>query len=151
MRWDDVLDKMTASIGLTGVVDGALILKRERGQHEATLFVTGRDIEQEQQFALRFDPLTDVWTPMGNAEEVRRQRERQEILDLLSEQLPGGMRARQMAESLDKNCHTPRCLLRKMEATGEISHVNNHYLASANNNFRNQRNQCNPHEMRNEV
>jgi hypothetical protein len=120
MRGDDVLDEITGSIGLTGVVDGALILKRERGQHEATLLVTGRDIEQEQQFALRFDLLTTMWTLVGNAEEVRRQRERQEILDLLSEQLPDGMSARQMAESLDKNYHTTRCLLRNIEATGEI-------------------------------
>ena len=88
-----MLDEITGSIGLTGVVDGALILKRERGQHEATLFVTGRDIEQEQQFALRFDPLTAMWTQVGNAEEVRRTKERQEILDLLSEQFPEGMSA----------------------------------------------------------
>src|SRR5690242_4344048 len=140
MRGDDVLDEITGSIGLTGVVDGALNLKRERGQHEVTLVVTGRDIEQEQHFALRFDPLTALWTLVGNAEEVRRQRERQEILDLLSEQLPDGMSARQMAEPLDKNYHTARCLLHKMEATDEISHANNHYLAIANNNFRNHRN-----------
>ena len=62
MHGDDVFDEITGSIGLTGVVDGAPILKRERGQHEATLFVTGRDIEQEQQPALRFDPLTAMWT-----------------------------------------------------------------------------------------
>ena len=54
----DVLDEITGSTGLTGVVDGALILKRERGQSDATLFVTGRDTEQEQQFALTFDQLT---------------------------------------------------------------------------------------------
>jgi hypothetical protein len=47
MWGDDVLDEITGSIGLTGAVDGALILKRERGQHEASLFVTGRDIEHE--------------------------------------------------------------------------------------------------------
>jgi AAA domain len=137
MRGDDVLDEITGSIGLTGVVDGALILKRERGQHEATLFVTGRDIEQEQQFALRFDPLTAMWTQVGNAEEIRRTKERQEILDLLSEQLPEGMTARQVAEALQKNYHTTRCLLRKLEAAGEITHVNNHYIAAAGENSRN--------------
>ncbi len=147
MRGDDVLDEITGSIGLTGVVDGALILKRERGQHDATLFVTGRDIEQEQQFALRFDPLTAMWTLVGSAEEVRRTKERQEILDLLSEQLPEGMTARQVAEALDKNYHTTRCLLRKMVATDEICQVNNHYLAMADDNIRNQRNQCNQSDL----
>ena len=65
MRGDDVLDEITGSIGLTGAVDGALILKRERGQHEASLFVTGRDIEHEQQLALRFDAQTAMWTHGG--------------------------------------------------------------------------------------
>ena len=108
MHGDDVLDEITGSIGLTGAVDGTLILKRERGQHEATLFVTGRDIEQEQQFALRFDPFTAMWMQVGNAEEVRRTKERQEILDLLTEQFPEGMSARQVAEALEqKLSHHP--------------------------------------------
>jgi hypothetical protein len=94
--------------------------------------VNGREIEQEQQFALRFETLTAMWTLVGNAKEVRRQREHQEILDLLSEQLAGGMRARLVADALDKNYHPTRCLLRMMKATGEISRVNNHYLAIAN-------------------
>jgi hypothetical protein len=129
MRGDDVLDEITGSIGLTGAVDGALILKRERGQHEASLFVTGRDIEHEQQLALRFDPQTAMWTLVGNAEEVRRTKERQDILDLLSEQFPEGMTPRQVAEALDKNYHTTRCLLRKMEAAGLILHTDSQYIA----------------------
>ncbi len=52
---NDVLDEIIGSTGLTGAVDGAMILKRDRGQNEATLFVTGRDVEQEQQLALNFD------------------------------------------------------------------------------------------------
>jgi AAA domain len=147
MRGDDVLDEITGSIGLTGAVDGALILKRERGQHEATLFVTGRDIEQEQQFALRFDPFTAMWTQVGNVEEVKRSKERQEILDLLTEQLPEGMSARQVTEALGKNYHTTRCLLHKLEATGEISHVNNHYVATAGENSHNHYHHCNQHHQ----
>jgi hypothetical protein len=150
MRGDDVLDEITGSIGLTGVVDGALILKRERGQHEATLFVTGRDIEQEQQFALKFDAQTALWTLMGNAEEVKRTKERQEILDLLSEQFPEGMNPRQAAEALQKNYHTTRCLLRKMAEAGEIQHDKNLYSVNTVDGFchhqRNQRNQRNQSE-----
>jgi hypothetical protein len=147
MRGDDVLDEITGSIGLTGAVDGALILKRERGQQEATLFVTGRDIEQEQQFALRFDPFTAMWTQVGNVEEVRRTKERQEILDLLIEQLPEGMSARQVAEALGKNYYTTRSLLRKLEATGEIMHVNNHYVATAAGTSRNHGSHCHQHHQ----
>src|SRR5260370_18389688 len=129
MRGDGVVDEITGSIGLTGAVDGGLTLKRERGQHEASLFVTGRDIEHEQQLALRFDPLTAMWTLVGNAEEAKRTKERQDILDLLTEQFPEGMSLRQVAVALDKNYHTTRCLLRKLEAAGKIPHPNNQYLA----------------------
>ena len=153
MRGDDVLDEITGSIGLTGVVDGALILKRERGQHEATLFVTGRDIEQEQQFALRFDPLTALWTMVGNADEVRRTKERQDILDLLSQQFPDGMTPRQVAEALDKNYHTTRCLLRKLEVAGEIQHTDSQYVAIPRDTAGNQSDyshQCNHLNHRNQ-
>jgi len=136
MRGEDVLDEITGSIGLTGAVDGALILKRERGQHEASLFVTGRDIEHEQQLALRFDAQTAMWTLVGNAEEVTRTKERQDILDLLSEQFPEGMSPRQVAEALDKNYHTTRCLLRKLEVAGEIQHADSQYVAIPDNAHR---------------
>lgn len=62
----------------------ALILKRERWKQEANLFVVGPGIEQEQQFALRFNPLLTMKTQVGNAEEVICTKERQEIQDLLS-------------------------------------------------------------------
>jgi hypothetical protein len=153
MRGDDVLDEITGSIGLTGVVDGALILKRERGQHEASLFVTGRDIEHEQQLALRFDAQTAMWALVGNAEEVRRTKERQDILDLLSEQFPEGLTPRQVAEALDKNYHTTRCLLRKLEAAGEIQHANSQYVAIPADNSRSQsdyNHQCNQRNRRNQ-
>jgi len=77
----DVLDEITGSTGMTGAVDGTLILKRERGQAEATLFVTGRDIEREQQLTLSFDASTALWSVIGNADELGRTRARQQILD----------------------------------------------------------------------
>lgn len=125
----DVLDEITGSTGVSGAVDGMLILKRERGQHEASLFVTGRDIEQEQQLALTFDPESALWTLVGDAEEYRRTKERQEILSLLAEQGPDGMSPRQVAEALNKNYHTTRSLLRKMEAAGDILQRNHQYVA----------------------
>ncbi len=146
MAADDVLDEITGSIGVTGAVDGALILKRERGQKEATLYVTGRDIEQDQQFALVFDQITATWTLAGDVEEFRRTKERQEIMDVLVEHFPGGMTPRQIAEALDKNYHTTRSLLRKMEDGGEIRHIDGAYFAISNDITRhqcNQRNHCN--------
>ena len=125
----DVLDEIIGSTGVTGAVDGTMILKRDRGQTDATLFVTGRDVEREQQLALSFDATTALWTLVGNAEELCCTRARQEILDLLREQGPDGMSAREIAATLQKNYHTTRSLLRKMEDAGEVRHANGHYLA----------------------
>ncbi len=123
----DVLDEITGSIGMTGAVDGTLILKRERGQAEASLFVTGRDIEREQQLALSFDATTVLWSVIGNTEEVGRTRARQEILELLCEQ-PEGMSPPEIAQALEKNYHTTRSILRKMEETGEVTRLHGRYL-----------------------
>jgi hypothetical protein len=125
----DVLDEVTGSIGMTGAVDGTLILKRERGQMEGSLLVTGRAIEHEQQLALSFDAATALWTLVGNAEEVGRSRARQEILELLREQGPDGMSPQEVAEALEKNYHTTRSLLRKMEDTGEVRRSGGRYVA----------------------
>jgi len=125
----DVLDELTGSIGMTGAVDGTLILKRERGQMEGSLLVTGRALEREHQLALSCDAATAEWTLVDDAEEVGRSRARQEILELLREQGPRGMSAREVAEALEKNYHTTRSLLRKMEDTCEVRRSAGRYVA----------------------
>ncbi len=64
----DVLDEITGSTGFAGAVDGIFLLKREREQDEATLFVTGRDL-QEQTLSLSFDPTTGQWAVTEAAHE----------------------------------------------------------------------------------
>jgi AAA domain len=125
----DVLDEIIGSTGVTGAVDGTMILKRDRGQTDATLFITGRDVEREQQLALNFDATTALWTLVGNAEELCCTRARQDILDLLCEQGPDGMKTREIAEALQKNYHTTRSLLRKMEESGDLRRFDGHYRA----------------------
>lgn len=126
----DVLDEITGSTGMTGAVDGTLILKRERGQMDAALFVTGRDVEREQELALRFEAETAQWRLLGSAEEVGRTRVRREILDLLREQADHeeeGMRPREIARALEKNYHTTRALLGKMVESGEVTRIGGRY------------------------
>jgi len=82
----DVLDEMMGSTAVIGAVDAILILKRERGEGQASLFITGRDIEHEREIPLRFDHTTGWWrlndqhdednevdeTPLEPVEEGRR-------------------------------------------------------------------------------
>jgi hypothetical protein len=60
---DDPLDMIHGSAGLTGGVDGALVLKRKRGQADAYLHVDGRDIENPTELALE-----DADEPLGPKE-----------------------------------------------------------------------------------
>ena len=57
----DVIDEITGSTGMVGAVDAILVLKRERGQEQGSLFVTGRDIPQERFLPLRFDATSGRW------------------------------------------------------------------------------------------
>jgi RecA-family ATPase len=58
---DDPLDMIHGSAGLTGGVDGALVLKRKRGQADAYLHLDGRDVENPTELALKFDPNAATW------------------------------------------------------------------------------------------
>jgi hypothetical protein len=81
---DDPLDMITGSVGLTGGVDGALVLKRQRGRADAFLHVDGRDIEQPTELALKFDQNAATWAIIGEAEQYRMSEGRREILAVLA-------------------------------------------------------------------
>ena len=57
---DDFLDEMSGTQGLAGAADAILVLKRSRGEADATLSVTGRDVE-EAEYALSFTSQTGTW------------------------------------------------------------------------------------------
>lgn len=96
----------------------SMVLKRERGQADAFLHVTGRDIE-EREAALMFHKDTGHWSLMGDAEEFRRSKEQNDILLQLGDN--GPMRPAEIAEALDKNGSTVRTLLGKMVDAGYVT------------------------------
>lgn len=115
---EDPHDMMSGTLGLGGGVDASIVLRRERGQHDAALDVTGRDLE-EQEYALRFDPITCTWSMMGNAEEFRRSKARTAICELIRTE-PHGMTPMQVAKALDKNPNTTKALMGKMAQGGDL-------------------------------
>jgi len=110
MGAEDPLDQVSGSMGLTGGADGALVLNRERGRADAFLYVTGRDIEEEQEIALTWDAATATWKIAGDAEEYRLSKERQEIIECLrSLREPAG--PKEVSDALGKNHNTMKQLL----------------------------------------
>lgn len=83
MQSDDPFDMITGSVGLTGSADGALVLKRRRGEPDAYLCGDGRDYEQPVELALKWDHGSATWAVLGNAEVYAMGEQRRTILDVL--------------------------------------------------------------------
>ena len=80
----DNLDLINGSTGLTAAADTIVILSRDRTNADATLFVSGRDVE-EKEFAMQFDGASGIWSIIGQAAEYQLSPEKQEIYNFLKE------------------------------------------------------------------
>ncbi len=118
MGADDPLDEISGSLGLSGGVDGAWVLRRERGKADASLFITGRDVD-EQDLALSFDRASGTWAAIGDAATIRRSSEREEVLQLLREHK--ALRPAEIALRLGIPGNTCRKRLFSMHKAGEVS------------------------------
>jgi AAA domain len=115
---NDPVEEISGSTGLTGAVDTIWVLKRDRTQADGVLFVTGRDIE-EQEIALQFDKSTGLWTALGDAEEYRTTEERRAIRKVLQE-AGDALTPKQIADTLDKPINTIKQTLRRMAEAGTV-------------------------------
>lgn len=122
----DPFDVISGSTGLTGGVDGVLVLSRERGTADAFLYVDGRDVEEQSELALTWSPDNASWTLAGNAEEYRLNKERAELIKLLtSADEPMGPKdvADAIGKSDPKSYNATRQRLYQMSKAGEIKSV----------------------------
>jgi len=118
----DPLDEISGSTGLSGGADGVLVLKRDRGRADAYLHVTGREIEEEAELALRWNADLASWTLVGDAEEYRISQERQDIVRVLVE-AGEPMTPKEVAELLDKPPNAVKYLMWKMSKDGQLATV----------------------------
>lgn len=121
----DVLDSISGTQGLAGSVDAVLILRRERGHMDAALYVTGRDIEHEQDYALEFNADTCAWRSLGTVREARLSKERVAVLDFLKRHGPS--KPKDIAEGIQKKQGTTRKLLHDMFKAGDVFVFNGLY------------------------
>ncbi len=110
---EDHLVNVSGSYGLTGAVDSVMSLTRQRGQIDAKLIVTPRDLE-EKEHALSFKE--GQWILEGDAAQYALTRERQEIIDLIQER-KRFMGATEIANALGKGRAAVQRLLGKMWET----------------------------------
>lgn len=119
---DDPLDMIHGSAGLTGGVDGALVLKRQRGDADAYLHIDGRDIEQPTELALEFDSNAATWAIKGDAEDYRRGKLSNAIVKVL-ENSHEPMSPQDVADALGQKYDNVRQRLYQMSKAGEVNLV----------------------------
>jgi hypothetical protein len=112
----DPFDEVSGTLGLTGSADGILVLKHDRGLHDAVLHVTGRDVE-EAEIALRWEAKTCLWSVLGGADEYRISKERSEIIDVLRKEARP-MKPKEVAPLIGKKYEATKKLLWLMSKDG---------------------------------
>ncbi len=124
---DDVMDDISGSTGLTGTVDGLMVLRRARGEAEAELHVTNRDAA-DQQLALRWDADGTRWSIAGTAEDSRITQEHKRILNLIAASADG-LTPKEVAQQIDgANESTIRVTLRRLLEKGQLRMSGQRYV-----------------------
>jgi hypothetical protein len=113
---DDPLEEITGSLGFTGAADTIMVLKRERGELDGSLFITGRDVD-EREVALGFKNC--VWRELdGSAEEYRLGKDRGDILRAVRGY--NGVTPSVVAEELGRNKNTVKTQMRRLAHDGKL-------------------------------
>lgn len=116
----DPQDEISGSTGLSGGVDGYLILRRKPGSKGPTLYVDGRDIEEPEEYALHWNHNTAGWTIEGTAEEVHLSQERADILLVLNRS-PEPMTPKETADLLGRKANNVKYLMWQMAQDGQLA------------------------------
>lgn len=112
-RSEDWLEDVSGTLGLGGAADGVLVLQRTRGELEAKLCMTGRDID-EQELALKFDPDHAIWTSEGNADERAKGELQKAIMDVFTRRPATWFTAMEMAALTNRDPKSVRATLYKL-------------------------------------
>ena len=116
---DDPLEAISGTYGLTGSADGAMILKRDRGNADAYLHAIHRDLEEDQELALRWEQDKALWVVLGDAAEYKLSQLRSAILRTLDL----SRTAREVSDLIEQSYDNVRKVMERMEKDGLIRRV----------------------------
>jgi hypothetical protein len=121
---EDFVETVQGTFGTAAAADTIVVVKRSRGKADATLYVTGRDVE-ERELALRFAPSVGTWTLMGDAADYALGERRRELLDAL--RAHGSLGPKQAAEITSIGYDLVKVTLWRMAKDGQIHAENGRY------------------------
>jgi hypothetical protein len=124
----DFVETVTGTFATAAAADTIIVVKRARGQADATLHVTGRDVE-ERELALRFAPEAGTWSLLGDAAEYAIGETRKELLDAL--RAHGSLTPKQAAEVTGIDYNLAKLTLWRMAKDGQLGADGGRYSAPA--------------------
>ena len=117
----DVIDDVMGATSKAAVADAALGIYRERGKTDATLRVTGRDVE-DSETAIKFDPATGCWQVVGDASSVKTGTVQSSILTAITER-GGQATVTQIAKWLDRKKSNVYAEVQELVAKGKLKRL----------------------------
>jgi hypothetical protein len=124
----DFQDSVLGSTGLVGAADSTILLRRGRGNRQAELLATGRDIT-EQELVLTFDENCG-WTVEGNKTEILEGETQQLIHDWLKDNGGNGPKAvftGLKEEGYEGTLSTVKVIMSRMAGSGKLERINGIY------------------------
>ncbi|HYH69401.1 MAG TPA: AAA family ATPase [Urbifossiella sp.] len=132
---ENPFDEVSGTLGITGAADSIFVLERKHEEEEASLYVTGRDVEEET-LTLRFDPTHCLWNidrrqqgvqrelPAALGGQPRKKQDapaREKCAAWLREQLAGGARKLvTLVGEAELAGHTKGTLFRAIEKSDDL-------------------------------
>ncbi len=115
----DFVETVQGTFGTAAAADTIVVVKRSRGEADATLFLTGRDVV-EQELALRFAAETGAWELLGDAAEYGLSKTRKMILDTLYAH--GSLTPKQVSELAPEISHElAKKTMQRMFTDGQLT------------------------------
>ena len=114
------------TFGTAAAADTIVVVKRARGEADATLYITGRDVV-EQELALRFAPEAGAWELLGDAAEYGLGKTRKQILEAV--RAHGALTPKQVSELTDVEHELAKKTMQRMFLDGQLAAKGGRYTA----------------------
>jgi AAA domain len=113
----DFLNEVSGTLGLSGAADTIAVLKRTRGEHDGTLNITGRDVE-ENEYAMKFATDTGTWQLLGRAADYGLHDTRRQIVTHVRSH--EGARPKEIADALGLVHDLVKKTIKRMADDGQL-------------------------------
>jgi hypothetical protein len=120
----DFVETVQGTFGTAGAADTIVVVKRARGECDATLHITGRDV-QEQELALRFAADAGRWELLGPSAEHHLHETRRRILETLAAH--GKLTPKQLSELTPIGHDLAKTTMWRMANDGQLITTNGYY------------------------